>query len=143
MGKRAAFTSSEELEKKVSEYFDRCKSSQKIYELKNGDIKVRQEFPTMAGLASHLEVSRETLYSYLNGEPQKEMWCSENELKLISDTLSRARQYIAKELAQASLSGDADAKIAAMLLTAMGETNNDSSPTVNIVIQGDADAYSV
>lgn len=143
MGKRAAFTSSAELEKKVREYFDRCKSSQKIYELKNGDIKIRQEFPTMSGLASHLGVSRDTLYSYLNGEPQKEMWCSEDELKLISDTLSHARQDVATALAQASLSGDADAKIAAMLLTAMGETNNESSPTVNIVIQGDADAYSV
>ena len=73
MGKRAAFTSSEELEKKVAEYFERCESSKTIYNLKNGDIKVRQEFPTMAGLASHLEVSRETLYSYLNGEPQKEI----------------------------------------------------------------------
>lgn len=142
MGKRAAFTSSEELEKKVQEYFDRCKSSQKIYELKNGDIKIRQEFPTMSGLASFLGVSRDTLYSFINGE-DKEMWVSADELKLISDTLSRARQDIATALAQASLSGDADAKIAAMLLTAMGEAANDSSPTVNIVIQGDAEAYSV
>lgn len=142
MGKRAAFTSSEELEKKVREYFDRCKSSQKIYELKNGDIKIRQEFPTMSGLASFLGVDRNTLYSYIN-EESKDSWVDADELKLISNTLSRARQDIATSLAQASLSGDADAKIAAMLLTAMGETVNDSSPTVNIVIQGDADAYSV
>lgn len=142
MGKRAAFTSSEELEKKVQEYFDRCKSSQKIYELKNGDIKIRQEFPTMSGLASFLGVDRNTLYSYIN-EESKDGWVDADELKLISNTLSRARQDIATALAQASLSGDADAKIAAMLLTAMGEGQNDTSPTVNIVIQGDADAYSV
>ena len=142
MGKRASFTSSEELERKVAEYFQRCESSKKIYELKNGDIKIRQEFPTMSGLASFLGVDRNTLYSYISGET-KDMWVSEDELKLISNTLSQARQDIATNLAQASLSGDADAKIASMLLTAMGEAQNDSSPTVNIVIQGDADAYSV
>lgn len=142
MGKRAAFTSSAELEKKVQAYFDRCSKSKRELQLKNGDIKIRQEFPTMSGLASFLGVSRDTLYSFINGE-DKEMWVSADELKLISDTLSRARQDIATNLAQASLSGDAEAKIAAMLLTAMGEAQNDSSPTVNIIIQGDADAYSV
>jgi len=96
----------------------------------------------MSGLASFLGVNRDTLYSYINGESKGEQ-LSDDELKLISDTLSHARQDIATELAQASLSGDADAKIAAMLLTAMGEAQNDSSPTVNIIIQGDADAYSV
>lgn len=136
------FKSNDELKLKVSAYFNRCSQSKRELQLKNGDIKIRQEFPTMSGLASFLGVNRDTLYSYINGESKGDQ-LSDSELKLISDTLSQARQDIATSLAQASLSGDADAKIAAMLLTAMGETNNDSSPTVNIIIQGDADAYSV
>ena len=63
--------------------------------------------------------------------------------KQISDTLLNARERIKKSLVQASMSGDADSRIAGMLLTAMGETTPESSTTVNVVIQGDSDAYSV
>ena len=52
-------------------------------------------------------------------------------------------ERIKQTLMQASLSGDADSRIAGMLLTAMGETTPESSTTVNVIIQGDSDAYSV
>jgi hypothetical protein len=136
-----SFTDPKALSEKIEEYFERCESSKKVYELKNGDIKIRQEFPTMSGLAVHLGVTRETIYSYLNGEPKSGN--SEEVTKLISDTLSYARQRVATYLSQCSLSGDADAKIASMLLTAMGETTQENNTTVNVIIQGDSEAYSV
>jgi hypothetical protein len=136
-----SFTDPEALSEKIEEYFERCESSKKVYELKNGDIKIRQEFPTMSGLAVFLGVTRDTLYSYMNGESKTGN--SEEVSKSISDTLSYARQRVATYLSQCSLAGDADAKIASMLLTAMGETTPESSTTVNVIIQGDSDAYSV
>ena len=137
----SVFQDPEELQEKVDQYFIHCEESRRIYELKNGDIKVRQCFPTMTGLAVWLNVSRDTLYSYINQE-QKE----DNDAvvtKRLSDTLSHARNRIADELLQASMAGDADSRIAGMLLTAMGETTPENSTTVNVIIQGDSDAYSV
>lgn len=136
-----SFNDPEELKKRVEEYFDRCENSKKTYELKNGDIKIRQEFPTMSGLAVHLGVTRETVYSYMNGESKTGN--SEEVSKAISDTLSYARQRVATYLSQCSLSGDADSKIASMLLNAMGEVTPETNTTVNVIIQGDSDAYSV
>ena len=62
--------------------------------------------------------------------------------KQLSDTLIYARNRIAAELTQASMSGDADSKIASLLLNAMGETSPEVNATVNVVIQGDSEAYS-
>ena len=136
-----SFNDPEELKERVEEYFNRCENSKKIYELKNGDIKIRQEFPTMSGLAVHLGVTRETIYSYMNGESKTGN--SEEVSKSISDTLLYARQRVATYLSQSSLSGDAEAKIASMLLNAMGEITPENNTTVNVIIQGDSDAYSV
>ena len=136
-----SFNNPEELKQRIEEYFDRCEKSKKTYELKNGDIKIRQEFPTMSGLAVYLGVTRDTLYSYMNGESKTGV--EGNVLKEISDTLSYARQRVATALSQCSLSGDAEAKIASMLLTAMGETTPEVQNTVNVIIQGDSEAYSV
>ena len=63
--------------------------------------------------------------------------------KKISETLICARDRIKKSYIESSMSGDADSRIAGMLLTAMGETTPESSTTVNVIIQGDSDAYSV
>ena len=136
-----SFKDPKELKQRVEEYFTRCENSKKTYELKNGDIKIRQEFPTMSGLAVHLGVTRETVYSYMNGESKTGN--SEEVSKAISDTLSYARQRVATSLSQCSLSGDAEAKIASMLLNAMGEVTPETSTTVNVIIQGDSEAYSV
>ena len=136
-----SFNDPVDLKDKVEKYFARCENSKKIYDLKNGDVKIRQEFPTMSGLAVYLGVTRETLYSYMNGESKTGV--SEDALKEISDTLSYARQRIATQLAQASLSGDADSKIASMLLNAMGEVNPEVSTTVNVFMHGDVEAYSM
>lgn len=139
--KNTAFSNPEELEKRVEEYFIHCESTKREMVLKSGDVKIRQEFPSMAGLALWLKVSRETLYSYI--EMDEKVSQDESITKEISDTLSRARERIKQNLIQNSLSGDADSRIAGMLLTAMGETTPENNATVNVVIHGDVDAYSV
>lgn len=130
------------LEEQVEAYFRHCEESKKVYELKNGDVKIRQEFPTMTGLAVWLRCSRETLYSYINQDDKPDSLDRET-IKKLSDTLSYARNRIAMSLSQTSMSGDADPKIAGLLLNAMGETTPEVQATVNVVIQGDSDAYSV
>ena len=136
-----SFKDPEEVQRKVDEYFAQCEASKTVYELKNGDVKIRQQFPTMAGLAVFLNVDRDTLKSYINMEEKRTL--SADALKAISATLTDARERIKLTLMQASLSGDADSRIAGMLLTAMGETTPEVQNTVNVIIQGDSDAYSV
>ena len=137
-----AFSDPVELAEKVEAYFQHCEETKKVYELKNGDVKIRQEFPTMTGLAVWLRCSRETLYSYINQEERPDSLDGET-LKKLSDTLSYARNRIAMSLSQTSMSGDADPKIASLLLNAMGETQPEVQNTVNVIIQGDSEAYSV
>lgn len=141
MSKPFSFTDPEDLKKRVDDYFDHCDATETIYDLKNGDIKKRKQFPTMTGLANWLHVSRDTLYSYVNGDEKTGNSAEAN--RQITDTLIHAKQRIADDLLQSALSGDADSRIAGMLQTAMGETVPESSATVNVIIQGDADAYSV
>lgn len=139
--KNTTFNDPKELQEKIDAYFQHCEDSKKVYHLKNGDIKIRQEFPSMAGLTVWLGCSRETLYSYI----EKDVKVSQDAeiTNLISDTLSHAREKIKKSLVQSSMSGDADPRIAGMLLTAMGETQPEVQNNLTVVIQGDSEAYSV
>lgn len=141
MSKPFSFTDPEDLKKRVDDYFAHCDSTERQYDLKSGDIKKRKQFPTMTGLANWLNVSRDTLYSYVNGDEKTGNSPEVN--KAITDTLIHAKQKIAEELLQAAIAGDADSRIAGMLLTAMGETVPENGTTVNVVFQGDIDAYSV
>ena len=141
MSKPFVFTDPVDLQQKVDAYFQHCEDSKTVYELKNGDIKIRQEFPTMTGLAVWLNCRRETLYSYINGD--EKTGNSEEVNTAITNTLIYARNKIAAGLSQVSMSGDADPKIAGLLLNAMNETTPEASTTVNVIIQGDSDAYSV
>jgi hypothetical protein len=136
-----AFKDPEELQKKVDAYFQHCEDSKKTYELKNGDIKIRQEYPSMVNLARWLGVHKDTLSSYILGEEKVSL--DEETNKRISATLICARDRIKGNYIQSAMSGDADPKIAALLLTAMGETQPEEKTTVNVIIQGDSDAYSV
>jgi len=135
------FNDPKELQEKIDAYFKHCEESKAIYELKNGDIKVRQEYPSMAGLSLWLDVDRKTLYNYMDEGYNTAV--SDECNKQIIHTLLRAREHIKQSLIQASIMGDADSRISGLLLNAMGETTPESSTTVNVIIQGDSDAYSV
>ena len=139
--KPTSFDDPEELQERVDAYFQHCEDSKTVRELKNGDIKIRQEFPSMVGLARWLGVHKDTLSSYILGEDKVSLDDDTN--KRISATLIGARDEIKRNYIQSSMSGDADSRIAGMLLTAMGETTPETSTTVNVIIQGDSDAYSV
>lgn len=139
--KPTSFDDPEGLQERVDAYFQHCEDSKTVRELKNGDVKIRQEFPSMVGLARWLGVHKDTLSSYILGEDKVSLDDDTN--KRISATLIGARDEIKRNYIQSSLSGDADSRIAGMLLTAMGETTPETSTTVNVIIQGDSDAYSV
>jgi len=139
--KPTCFSDPVELQERVDAYFRHCEESKKVYELKNGDIKIRQEYPSMVGLALWLGVHKDTLSSYMLGEDKVSLDDDINQK--ISATIICARDRIKKSYIESSMSGDADSRIAGMLLTAMGETVPDNQTTVNVIIQGDSEAYSV
>lgn len=46
------------IEQMVENYFEHCENTKEVRELKNGDTRIRQEQPSMIGLAVWLDVSR-------------------------------------------------------------------------------------
>jgi len=126
----------DKLSKDIDDYFKHCEDSKSIRELKNGDLRIRQESPTMVGLANWLDVDKSTIYYYLNGERGKEVH-SEETYNAIVATLSRAKQRIEKGLIQRSLDGDCDPRIGGMLLTSFGYNDGEKQPTaVTVTIAG-------
>ena len=142
MSKPLCFTDPVKLRADIGEYFEHCQATQTTMHLRSGEVKVRQTFPSVAGLCVWLGISRDTFYSYIDRESKP---IEEDVYIEISDTLSRAREKIVADLVQSALVGDAEARIAAMLLTAMGEGQKVSDlGTVTVKIQGSgADEYSV
>ena len=47
---KRAFTSPEELEKLVDEYFSKCSATEEQLHLKNGDVRIRRTLPSVAKL---------------------------------------------------------------------------------------------
>lgn len=64
MATKPCFTDPVDLQQKVDAYFEHCENSRTERELKNGDIRVRQESPSMIGLAVWLHCSTDTINSY-------------------------------------------------------------------------------
>ena len=119
MATRPSFTDPDLLAEKVEAYFRHCEDSRTELPLKNGDIRVRQESPSMLGLAVWLGCSAETLHSYIRGDDKSKQLSSEI-YNNISATLSRARDRCAAALAQRATDGDCDSRTAALLLGSYG-----------------------
>ena len=140
-----AFTDPVQLDTAIEEYFQQCQASQQPYNLRSGDIRIRQKIPTMIGLAVHLGCSKDTLYSYINMEPKGQLGPAVTQT--ISDLLSRARDRIEDAVLHSALEGDADPKIAALVLYNHGYTTKgqeDTTVTVKVQASGgiDVDAWS-
>lgn len=137
MGKRAALQlTPEQLSKEVDAYFLHCESTKEVRELKNGDIKIRQQWPSMPALALWLGISKESICAYARGEypaewinhipdgeehPLKVYKGKEAEVtKLYAQQLTRARLRIETTIVQAAASGDMDSKTASLLLNQFG-----------------------
>lgn len=130
----------DDLNRQIDAYFKHCKDTRTVRELKNGDIRLRQETPTMCGLANWLNVNKSTIYNYLANDGDTRGH-SEEAYNAIVETLSRAQQQIEQGLVDRSLDGDCDSRIGGMLLTAFGYNDNEKQPTaITVSIAGMPDA---
>lgn len=157
MGRKAALKLTPgQLQSKIDAYFDHCESSADVRQLKSGDVRVRKQWPTMVGLALWLDIHKDTLYKYLNGEYPTE-WIDDKGLSDIekhnikrayTDTLARARQQVEMSTITAAANGDIDGRIAQLLMHQWGYKSDpiDNTGTVTIQWQGvdksDAERFS-
>ena len=131
------FTDPVDLREKIEAYFQHCEDSRTERELKNGDIRIRQETPSMIGLATWLQCSPDTLYSYINGEDKSKQIADQEIYNTISGTLARARDRCAAALAQRAVDGDCDSRTAALLLGSYGIVQKSEVATkATVVIEG-------
>lgn len=132
-----AFVDPVELEQRVEAYFAHCAASRREITLKSGDVRVREETPSILGLALWLEVDRDTIYSYINKEPCRTL--DEDIYNTISGTLARAQRRCEAALALRALNGDCDPRTAALLLTAYGyATKAETEQRVTVSVTGAA-----
>ena len=124
MSKRA-FTSPEELSKLVDEYFDQCAATRDTRQLKSGDIRVRQNLPSIVGLAVYLGIAKSTLLLYADGK--YDTGNSDNtadngsaDIQSYSTVLARARDRIELETLNAASNGDTDSRITLARLAKFG-----------------------
>lgn len=151
-GVKPAFTDPNLLDKKIEEYFKMCELSKEIYNLRSGDVKIRQTFPSVVGLAVFLGVHKDTIYSYINGEHKSHFDNNQDGLDVdiqnrISDLLLHARDRIEQETYGAIATGDFEGRFGAMVMGNFGYANkDDDNRTVRIVVQSsspnDIDDYS-
>ena len=127
----AKFQDQEKLQEQIDAYFDHCESTREVYHLKNGDIKIRQEYPSMVGLALWLHCSPDTLYSYINKESKVSI--SEEMLNSISDTLARAQSRITLITLNAAAVGDYEQRTAQLVLSKyLGTSATDATVTIKV-----------
>ena len=124
MSKRA-FTSPEELAKLVDEYFDQCAATRDTRQLKSGDIRVRQNLPSIVGLAVYLGIAKSTLLLYAEGKYDIDTTKGDNsngcgDIQNYSTVLARARDRIELETLNAASNGDTDSRITLARLAKFG-----------------------
>ena len=132
--KKPKWDNPEDLERKINEYFDRCEKSKTEYVLKNGDVRVKQEHPSVIGLSVFLDCDKDTINSYLRGDEKKSM--SAELTESITAALARAKRRIEAETLNNALNGDCDPKIAALCLAAYGYGKEQSDATVTVRVEG-------
>lgn len=118
---RKAFNSPEELAQKIDGYFAHCAASKDIRELKSGDIRVRQEIPSMVGLAVFLGIGKSTLYDYAEGKYDKQTGeQADKHTDSYSEVIACARDRIEIATLQAASNGDMDGRVALARLAKFG-----------------------
>jgi len=96
---KRAFTSPEELEKLVDEYFSKCSATEEQLHLKNGDVRIRRTLPSIVGLAVHLGIAKSTLLLYAEGKYDIDTTKGDNsngcgDIQSYSTVLARVRDRI-------------------------------------------------
>lgn len=126
---------SDKLRQDVDAYFQHCEESKKPRELKNGDVHIRQEYPTVVGLALWLKTHQNTIKRLIdendNTMPEDmELLDAQNEARAI---LVDAKHRIEQTMVQATLNGDAQDRLAAAMLARMGVIGEDKT-NINLQI---------
>ena len=135
--RRTSFDNPEKLSLQIEGYFNHCNESVREIVLKNGDVRIRREHPSVIGLAVYLGCSKDTIYSYINGEKKVSDQVSEEAQSLISDLLRNARDRIECSTLTDALNGDADSRIASMVLGNFGYSEKaDTTSTLTISVEG-------
>ena len=128
-----------QLEKDIEAYFKHCSESREIRQLKNGDIRLRQESPSMVGLANWLDVDKSTIYRYINSDEYGlgTHGHSEDIYTAIRNILTRAKQRIEQSVLDRTTDGDCDPRIGQMILSHFGYDTGKNEPTaVTVTIAG-------
>jgi len=129
----------EKLRQDVDAYFQHCEDSKSPRELKNGDIHIRQEYPTIVGLALWLKTHQNTIKRLIdeNDDTLPEdmtMLDAQNQARAI---LVDAKHRIEQAMVQATLNGDAQDRLAAAMLARMGVIGEDkASVSLEIKVAG-------
>lgn len=159
----------DELEKKIGEYFKHCEKTKEVRQLKNGDIKVRMEWPSIIGLALYLGIRKDSMARYTDGD-YPTAWltaatCAGHPLKLaytddkgifhgeklskdISAVFARARQKIEQYTLQGALAGDIEQRAASRALAQFGYRDQEAPESGSVTVKWgtvkpeDADKYS-
>ena len=124
----------DKLQNDVDAYFQHCEDSKNPRELKNGDVHIRQEYPTIVGLALWLKTHRNTITRLIdesdNTEPLED-WLKDAQIEA-RGILIDAKHQIEQAMVQATLNGDAQDRLAAAMLARMGVIGEDKT---NISLQ--------
>jgi len=135
--RKTAFDDPKKLGEEIERYFLHCEESTRVQPLRNGDIRLRRERPSVVGLAVWLGCSKDTIYSYLNGEKKVSAQLTEDEQNSISDLLHSARDRIESLTLNDALNGDSDSRIASMVLGNFGYSEKvDSTQSLTVSLEG-------
>lgn len=125
----------DKLRQDVELYFKHCEDSKNPLQLKNGDIHIRQEYPTIVGLALWLKTHRNTITRLIdesdNTEPLED-WLKDAQIEA-RGILIDAKHRIEQAMVQATLNGDAQDRLAAAMLARMGVIGEDKT-NINLQI---------
>lgn len=136
---KPAWSNVDDLKKQIDNYFKHCSETRTVRELKNGDIRLRQESPSMVGLANWLNVSKQCIYNYLS-EDGDTRGHSEETYRAIVDVLSCAKQRIEQGILDRTTDGDCDPRIGQMILTHFGYDSTQKEPTaITVTVAGLSD----
>ncbi len=111
----------ERMEKRIEEYFAAMDATRVEITTKSGVFKVRQKPYTMIGIANALEISRTTLYEYLNGGYPSDGGEKGEQTRLrVQILLESARGRVEQNVVELAALGDMDARIAQLMMGAWG-----------------------
>lgn len=129
----------DKLDKDIDAYFRHCAETRSVRELKNGDIRLRQESPSMVGLANWLDVDKSTIYRYIDDSEDTHGHSVET-YTAIRNILMRAKQRIEQGILDRTTDGDCDPRIGQMILSHFGYDTKGAEPTaITVTIAGMGD----